>query len=262
MPKPTNSIVNALRVIERVSLDQPIGISDLARALELPKTTVHRMLNTLSASGWARQDTRGGWSLSLRAAAIGRRVLDGPSIAALARPVMEDLSMDTGETVRLWLVEGSTVLLAENVEGSHAVRPVVMEMSAHVPMHATAVGKAVLASWPEPQLDRYLESPIAAMTDETITEPAELRRQLEAVRSLGYASAWNEAHPGVGGVAAIFTLPNDRSAALAVTFPTHRLTDELVARFGSLVLDAVRRIEAPFITSIPSVGSHTDLVAP
>jgi IclR family acetate operon transcriptional repressor len=242
MPKPTSSVVTALRVIERVSLDQPIGVTELARALGLPKTSAHRMLTTLATAGWARQGEDGAWSLTLRAAVVGRRVQIGPAARAAAHPIMEELSVKTNETVRLWLIDGDSFVIAEELEGTQAVRPVVPEMSSNVPLHTTAVGKAVLASLPTEDFEAYLSHPLVSLTELTITDPEVLREHIASARARGYAQAWNEAQVGVGGVAALLALPGAQQAALAVTFPTHRLTDELVTQFGDLLLEAIGRI--------------------
>ncbi|MGA4544896.1 IclR family transcriptional regulator [Uniformispora flossi] len=242
MPRPTNSVVIALRVLEQVSQDQPVGVSGVAKALDVPKSTAYRMLTTLASAGWIRQDTSGAWSLTLKAGVVGSRVAPAAGLADLARPVMTELSAATEESVRLWLVEKDTFLLVADVEGPHPVRAVVPEIAADIPLHATAVGKAILATWPDADLDAYLAAPLRQVNERTVTDPAELRRQVVEARVLGYARVWKEAHDHVGGVAAAIVLPDGRTAALAVTFPTHRLSEELVARFGALLTAAAARI--------------------
>jgi IclR family acetate operon transcriptional repressor len=241
--KATQSVLTALRVIEQVSLEQPVRVSDLARSLDLPKSSTHRVLSTLASAGWLRQDSRGEWALALRCAAIGRRVGAESALRDVARPALEDLSSSTHENARLWLVEDEAFAIIDSVDGDHAVRPVEIEMGTHIPMHATAVGKAVLASWPDHRVDGFLSRPLQRFTAETITDPDVLRSEIGRARLCGYAEVCNEAQIDVCGVAAVFRLPSDRRGALALTFPHHRLNDVSFANFGELIARAVRTLE-------------------
>jgi IclR family acetate operon transcriptional repressor len=241
--KATHSVLTALRVIEQVSFDQPVGVSELARSLGLPKSSAHRALSSLSSAGWLQQDSAGRWVLSLRCAAIGRRVCGADALRMLARPVMEALTRTTRENVRLWLAEGETLTVIDSVDGDHAVRPVDPMPGVAVPLHATAVGKAVLAYWPDDVLDRFLREPLPAFTSSTITSVARLREQILHVRQRGYSEVREEAQADIGGVAAPFAVPGDHLGAIAITFPHHRITDATISEFGALVAEAARSIE-------------------
>jgi IclR family transcriptional regulator, acetate operon repressor len=241
--KATQSVLTALRVVERVSVDQPARLGDLARSLGMAKTTTHRVLNTLSASGWLRQDPQGSWLLSLRCASIGQRVAEQPALRALAGPALAELATATRENVRVWLAEGRALVVVDSRDGDHAVRPVELPPQADVPLHAMAVGKALLALWPEHEVDRWLAQPLLALTSHTITDPMAIRAEITTVRSRGYAEVSGEGADDVGGVAAAFRLPNDRLGALAVSYPVHRASGESVATFGNLVAHAARSLE-------------------
>jgi IclR family acetate operon transcriptional repressor len=156
---------------------------------------------------------------------------------------MADVSAATRENLRLWLIEGETLAIIETVEGDHAVRPVELPPGAAVPLHATAVGKAVLASWSDHALENFLARPLPAFTPATITDPAALRRQIHQAQARGYAEVSDEAQIDIGGVAAVFRLPDERLGALALTFPRHRLDRDTVVTFGGLVAAAARKIE-------------------
>jgi IclR family acetate operon transcriptional repressor len=116
-----------------------------------------------------------------------------------------------------------------------------------------AVGKAVLASWPEHEVDRWLGKPLLAITPHTITNPDLLRAELAQVRSRGYAEVRSESTVDVGGVAAAFRLPGDRLGALAVSYPVHRASAASVASYGDLVSQAAQALrEAASGTAAPS----------
>src|SRR5271169_454247 len=112
----TQSVRNALRVIERVSIDGAVGVSDLARRLELPKSTAQRTLVTLRSAGWLRQDAKSRWALTLRCATIGRSVVRENDIRPVAQPVAEDLRDRTHESVRYFLIEGESLVLLGSAE--------------------------------------------------------------------------------------------------------------------------------------------------
>ena len=243
MEKATQSVLTALRVIEQVSVDQPARLGDLARSLGLPKTTTHRVLNTLDDAGWLRQDSQGSWLLSLRCATIGQRVSEQAALKALGDPALRELVTATGENVRLWLAEGETLAVIDSRDGDHAVRPVEPPTHTDLPLHAMAVGKVVLASWPELELDRWLAKPLQVITPHTITNPDLLRAELMLVRSRGYAEVRSEGAEDVGGVAAAFGLPGDRLGALAVSYPLHRSSADSVASYGGLVASAAQTLE-------------------
>jgi len=243
MEKATQSVLTALRIIEQVSVDQPARLGDLVRTLGLPKTTVHRTLKTLDDAGWLRLDSQGSWLLSLRCATIGQRVSEQAALQALAEPVLGELVAATGENVRLWLAEGETLAVIDSRDGDHAVRPVDPPTHTDLPLHAMAVGKVVLASWSELELDRWLAKPLQAITSHTITNPDLLRAELIEVRSRGYAEVRGEGAEDVGGVAAAFGLPGDRLGTLAVSYPVHRTSANSAASYGDLVSRAAQSLE-------------------
>jgi IclR family acetate operon transcriptional repressor len=106
-----------------------------------------------------------------------------------------------------------------------------------------AVGKAVLASWSEHDLDRWLAKTLLAITPHTITSPDLLRAELAEVRSRGYAEVRSEGAVDVGGVAAAFRIPGDRLGALAVSYQVHRASATSVASYGDLVSQVAQSLE-------------------
>jgi len=240
----TQSVRNALRVVEQVSVEGAIGVSDLARRLDLPKSTVQRTLATLRSAGWLRQDARSRWALTVRCSTIGRSVVREHDVRAVAHPVCVELRDRTHETVRCFLIEGESLALLDSVESDQAVRPVEAELQGAIPMHATAVGKAALATMPAGQLDRILERPLSAMTAKTIVDPAELRADIDATQRRGWGQVREELYLDVGGVAAVAPLSEGVLVGVGVSYPLHRTSERTVATYGRLVRDAIVHIAA------------------
>jgi IclR family acetate operon transcriptional repressor len=237
------NVLTVLRVLETVSDHQPVGVSELSRILDVPKTTVQRALDTLRVGGWLNRSDEGAWTLSLRCAVVGRRAGQRGAIRELARPIMLRLSQATDEAVRLWMPQGHTVVLVESIDSTQPVRSVhPATFSGTLPMHASAAGKAILALLAPAEVDALLTPPLRALTPSTITDPDELRALFAPILRRGYAEAHNESSDDVADIAAAITADGRPVAALALNVPNHRLTKVLAARYGRLLVDAVSQL--------------------
>jgi IclR family transcriptional regulator, acetate operon repressor len=245
------NVLKALAVCEAVSVHQPIGVRELAREVDMPKSSVQRALETLHAAGWLVRSDGGRWSLSLRCAVIGGRAGETAALRDLARPTMERLREITDESVRLWGHDGDRIVLLENMESRQAVRSVLQPGGTTIPLHASAAGKAILARLPEDEVDQLLAQPLAALTPQTITDPTVLRDQLRTIRRKGYAETHREAWKDVGAVAAAIHDPSGRPvAAIALALPMHRLTQHLTRSYGQAVAEAVAALSAELAGSV------------
>jgi IclR family acetate operon transcriptional repressor len=232
------SVLNALRVLEEVAVRQPIGVADLARALEIPKSSAQRALVTLQTAGWIRQVGGGStrWVVTTKALYVGRHASGELSLRDVAVPAMEELRRRTDETVHLTVPEGpDRVVLIERLETSKPVR-IFMQLGMNLPLHASANGKAVLAASPPATIERYLAEGLPRFTGTTIDDPALLRAELTATQIRGYAVNGGEWRSDVSAVAAAVIgeggLP---VASISVNMPTSRMTDALSAEYGVLV---------------------------
>jgi IclR family acetate operon transcriptional repressor len=240
----TQSVRTALRVIERVSLDGSVGVSELARRLDLPKSTVQRTLSTLRSAGWLRQDTQSRWALTLRCASIGRSVVREYDVRVVADPIAAELRDRTHETVRYFLIEGDSLVLLGTAESDLAVRPFETELAGVNVLHAAAVGRAALATMPTDQMERMLERPLAQITEKTLTDPVALRAEIDATRKRGWGQAREDLSLDVGGVGAVAPLHDDVLVGIGVNYPLHRTPARTVAAYGRMVRDAIDRIAA------------------
>lgn len=180
------SVLNALRVLEEVAARQPVGVADLARALDLPKSSAQRALRTLDTAGWIRpaggEVTR--WVLTTKALRVGRRATGELSLRDVAVPLMEELRRRTDETVHLTVPDGDKVVLIERLETSQAVR-IILALGTHLPIHASANGKAVLAASAPAVIDRQLTEKLEEFTEATVTDQDVLRAELARIRERG-----------------------------------------------------------------------------
>jgi IclR family acetate operon transcriptional repressor len=232
-----------LQVCEALGRGQPIGVRELAREMDLPRSSVQRALETLEAAGWALRTEAGVWCLSSRPALVAAQAGSAGMLRALAGPSLTRLQADTNESVRLWVRDGRDVAIVVSVESAQPVRYVGPPAGTTLPLHASAAGKAILAELPTDEVDALLAIPLDARTPHTIVDAGVLRAQLDEVRSRGFAVTRHEAHQDVGGVAAaVLDAASQPIGALSISLPMHRLTDDLVQEYGSLVAREAARL--------------------
>jgi IclR family transcriptional regulator, acetate operon repressor len=244
--KTLRNVLNTLRVLEEVASRQPIGVGELARVLDMPKSSVQRALVTLHTAGWIRpaagEVTR--WVITTRALTVGGRASGDLDLRGAALPIMEDLRRHTEETIHLTVPEEGKMVLIERLETDKPVRTN-MALGHALPMHASANGKAVLAN-SSPEVIRQLPSgELPRYTDTTITDPDELRAELAAIRERGFAVNHGEWRSDVGSVAAAVMGGHEKPiASLSVNIPIGRLTQESEAVFGAAVSEAASSLSA------------------
>lgn len=240
------SVLNALRVLEEVAARQPVGVADLARALDLPKSSAQRALRTLDTAGWIRpaggEVTR--WVLTTKALQVGRRATGELSLRDVAVPLMEELRRQTDETVHLTVPDGDKVVLIERLETSQAVR-IILALGIHLPIHASANGKAVLAASAPEVIERQLDAGLMEFTQATVTDRDALRAELARIRERGYATNSGEWRSDVSAVAApVLNESGTPVASISVNMPTSRMTPESTAAHGALVSETARQVSA------------------
>ncbi|KXF52300.1 hypothetical protein AXA44_10935 [Rhodococcus sp. SC4] len=180
-----SSVVTTLQVLDEVAELQPVGVTDIAERLDLPKSSAQRALKSLEISGWIRQVRKGkGWVLTTKAIDIAQRVAADMGVREAARDVLTELRDSTGESVHLAIREGREVVIVDVVETTNPTR-IYIPLGTRSPLHATATGKALLAHMESPRREEVLSSELVRLTDSTITDPDELEKELEGIRVEG-----------------------------------------------------------------------------
>ncbi|WP_426511787.1 IclR family transcriptional regulator [Dactylosporangium sp. McL0621] len=198
---PSGSIDKALTVLE--ALAEHSRLTDIAAASGLPKSTVHRILQSLIGWGFAFADGNGGYLPGPRILTLAGRVMSRFDPAQHARAALRDLRDRTGMTVHFAIRSGDEVVYVDKIEGR---RPYQMKsrVGRAVPLHTTAIGKAVLAHLSAAETAGIIaRAGLTAITPRSITDPGVLRRQLAAAAANGYAidDGENDAEIGCIGAA-------------------------------------------------------------
>jgi len=221
-----NSVTNAVRVLKSFSSrDREWGVTDLARRLDLAKSTTHRLLATLAEEGMLEQNAETGrYRLGLAVFDLAAAVPTQYDLHEAVLTPMTELRNRLGETVQVGVLDGREVVYIERLDSPHTSR-VFQQVGRRNWGHCSATGKILLANLPPAQLDRTLRGwePVA-MTANTITNLAGLRTELEQVRLRGYALNVEEAEDAVHSVAAPIRDHAGRTiAGLSLAGPTDRV---------------------------------------
>jgi DNA-binding IclR family transcriptional regulator len=215
----------AIAILKQFSTTEPqLGMSELARRLDLSKSTAHRLLGSLLKAGMVAQDpgTRR-YMLGREAVQLGYTAIYSDPLLHVALPYLHYLAGQLSEAV--YLAERRGLEAAPVLQ---VLSPVIQEQLGWyttIPLHSTSAGKVLLAYAKEADLDTLLSSELAGSTEHTITDPAELRKQVQRVREDGYAMCFEEEELGYNGVGVPVKNPEGQViAALAIAGPSYRLT--------------------------------------
>ncbi len=221
------TVGKALDVLDMVAqAGRPVRFSDLMANSSYPKATLYRFLQTLTSQGMLTLDPdRGTYALGVRLVRLAHAAWQQSSLAPLARPELDALAAQTGETIHLAQMDMGQVLY---VDKRNAARPVEMFSQAGKvgPAYCTGVGKAMLAYLPDDQLQAVLaRQSFHVFTPNTYATPAALIAELHAIRARGYAFDREEHEPGIICVAVpILTRQGRVIGAISVTSTTQRTT--------------------------------------
>ena len=214
------AVERALAVLDALGEAQgEIGTNELARRTGINPSSVSRLLATLVDAGYAEPTPSGRYRLGVRLLQLGSRALDGLDLRALARPALEALAAQTGETATLSVSGGRDAVTLDFARSPQAVQSVA-QLGRPSIAHATATGKVLLAfgdvQLPAGRLTRY--------TARTITDLRTLEREIGDVRAAGWAAAVGEREPDLAAVAApVRDARGDLAAIVGVQGPLTRL---------------------------------------
>ena len=240
----TQAVARAIGLLKTFSDAQPEwGLSELAQATRLNKSTAFRLLAALEAEGLVmRNSLSGGYRLGVELVALGGCAMRSNPLRAVSRPVLESLAQECDEAATLEVLVNTHVLIVDEVSSRHPMG-MSQDVGSRLPAHATATGKVLLAHLDGDALPGALRLPLAPLTEATVTDLDRLRTQLEQIRRQGYAATAGELEPGFAAVAApIFDRERQVAAAISVGGSSLRLTPERVPTVAALVQMAARQI--------------------
>ncbi len=228
-----------------------LGVTEIAAKLGYYKSTVYRVLATLEGRGFVQQnELTGKYWLGFRLYALGMLANRFMGLRDLVRPWLRELGERYQETVHLAVLNdnrenGAEIIVIDKIETKHrlSLTPPVGSSS---PAHCSGVGKVLLAHADRSWLYQVLgQAPLAKFTENTITDPRVLEDELARIRRAGYALDNEEIEVGLRCVAApIYGPSGPVMAAISISGPTSRMTDERLPELIAGVMEAARAISA------------------
>jgi IclR family transcriptional regulator, KDG regulon repressor len=233
------SVSRALDIITLVSMKKEgLGVTEIANQMDINKSSVYRILTTMSHYGYIEQDAESGrYRLGYTFLDIGSKLLDSLDIRTEAKPYLLELGKFTDEVIHLVVYDQGEVVYIEKFEGTETLR-MHSKVGKRAPMHCTGVGKAILAYLPSAITEDILNRKgLPVHTQYTITDREKFLSELEAVKQRGYALDLQENEVGITCIAVpIFDHAGNAVAALSVSAPTIRMTDERIEELKQHVL--------------------------
>jgi IclR family acetate operon transcriptional repressor len=247
------SLVRAFGVLDALCGSDGITLSDVARAVALPRSTTHRLLTTMEGLGYVRFDRScSHWLIGMQAFKVGAAFVQTKDLGQLGQDIMRSLMVEVRHSVNISVRDKNAMCylsqVKANVEKRVGPRP-----GACLPLYSTAAGKALMAGWTERELDRFLlQNRLYTRTQHTIADPDSLRRELRLVNERGYAIDDEEHELGLRCVAAmIVDKAGGPRGAISVSDTAIALKPDRLIELGPILALSARKLSSQIAHQLP-----------
>ncbi|MEM9028100.1 MAG: HTH-type transcriptional regulator BhcR [Pseudomonadota bacterium] len=234
----------ALELLKLLAEIDEANLTELALRSGMAPSTAHRLLVTLQQQGIVEfDDGTQNWMVGVDAFRIGSSFVRRTRVVDAGRSVMRQLMLATGETANMARADDGDVVFLSQVETHEAIRAF-FRPGTRGAMHASGIGKALLAEMPRRQVEQILQGKgLETFTAKTLSSPADLFADLETTRARGWSIDDEERNVGMRCIAApIFNAYGEAVAGISISGPTVRVTDEKLMEFGPLVKRAAAKV--------------------
>jgi DNA-binding IclR family transcriptional regulator len=221
-----------------------LAVAEVVDALQLRKSTAHRLLKVLERHRMVERAPNGKFRLGLRLCNLGSRAIEQYDLRDRAHPHLRSLVSEVAETAHLCVLGKMHMIYIDKQEPEQRTR-MISRVGASTPIHCTAVGKAILATMPRARVEEMLpQLDTRRFTGRTMTSPEELLKELERTRRRGYAVDNEEREEGVrcAGVA-ILDARGEALAALSISGPSFRMTMQRIPQIACKLMTCAREIQ-------------------
>lgn len=239
-----NTVSRAAQILDYLADHDDQGVSDIAKVLDMPKSSAHSILVTLEHHSLIEKDERTGrFHLGLKLIELGYRAQGELGLVRIGRPFLQGLNRDTDETIHLTVLDHQEVLYVDCVESKLRLRTYSV-IGVRAPLYCTSVGKALLAWQNTAYIDEYLSNTdFRSETSRTITDSAALKIELEKVKSQGFAIDDREHEDHLRCIGA--PIRNSRGevfASLSISGPEVRMTPDRVQELAPRIIGVASEI--------------------
>jgi DNA-binding IclR family transcriptional regulator len=238
------SVDRALVVLEILGKLGMAGVTEIASALGVHKSTVSRLIAALESRGFVEQlSDRGKYRLGFAIVRLAGSTSAQMDLAKESQPICDALAAETGETTNVAILDGDRIINIVETGGSAEYTIVRSWIGQRCPAYATSSGKVLLAALPTEQVHQLYGEQLASFTTNTITDRATLDAQLARARHAGWSSASEELELGLNAVAApVRRHTGEVIAALSVSGPSHRFQPAQFESVAGITMTAADRI--------------------
>ena len=245
------ALERGLQILSILAREGRASLTEIAMRAGMPPSTAHRLMMTLQHHRYAdHYEGTQDWMIGVEAFRIGAGFLNRINVIEAAQPTMQRLVTETGETANLAIADAGDVIFVSQVETSNPIRAF-FRLGTRSRMHASAVGKALLAQVTQEEVEALLQKKgLPEFTANTITSPDRLFAELESIRKQGWSFDDEERYAGMRCVAApVLDIRRKAIAAISVSGPSARFTDRKVADFSA----TIRRSAADLTSAIGGI---------
>lgn len=242
--KNVRSVDLVLAILENLADKGEMGVTEIAKTVNIHKSTVYRFINALMKAGYVYQNQENEkYSLTFRILEIGSKVMKKYDVKDIADPIMQELSEKTKETIHLGVLEHYDVIHIAKIDSTQYLR-IHTWVGQRFPAYACGLGKVLLSFGPVERVNALLESgPLQKYTDTTITDPLQLLQELDEIRKNGYAFDRQELVPGICCIAApIYDHTGSVKTAMSITMPSLRFKEARIPYLRDLILESARNV--------------------
>ena len=239
------SLNKALDIIDAVSNLGSAGIREISSKTGYPPATTHRITSTLVKRGFFNQNpVTKNYSLSLRFLELGTKVQQQFDLPTIARPHLQKLMSETGESANLAIWDSDSVVYLDQVQSDKSMLKIFTRLGSRVPLYSTGVGKMLLSQWSKTELDAYLKrTQLIPYTPHTLVSRAQILEDLDQISARGFAVDNEEMEEGVRCVAAlVFDHRQQVAAAISISGAAMRITPDRIENFGEKVTQCALNI--------------------
>lgn len=232
--------------LETLAQEGAMGLQELSTKLNLNKSTTHRILNSLIYMGYVKQDpTTSKYRLSFKIWEIANQLLSKIDVVDVARPFIKKLVSSIEETVHLVQLDGNNCIYIDKVESYSNTIRMASNVGKSIPLYCSGVGKALLANMSDEKVESiWRQSEITRHTEHTITDFTEFMKEIELIRTLGYALDNEENEKGVRCMAVALTSQSGTPKyAFSISAPLSRMSDERIQTLSHHVLETKKNMQ-------------------
>jgi len=218
------ALEKGLVILQQLATSDGISLNDLSLDLDMPQSTLHRLLDTLQSYGFVTQskvDAR--WSIGIECFRVGSAFPRAAKVIDLARPVLRNLFVETGETANLGIMDGSEIVFVAQHETDHAIRAF-FRPGSRSSWHASGIGKVMMAFTPIQQRQQLINGDYSKYTSATLTQTNEFESEFKRIKAQGYSLDDEERFEGMRCVASpVFNSSGAIAAGISVSGPVSRM---------------------------------------